>query len=112
VDECAEEMETQNLIGLNDDEETDGKESDDEEKKPASFSMQNVSEFSQMSDALQEMMVKIQSTGHAALDRASAQMGDAIYNIRKFLRDKKLEENAKRSGKQTSLVGFFSPNSK
>jgi hypothetical protein len=45
------------------------------------------------------------------LDRASAQMGDAIYNIRKFLRDKKLEENAKKSGKQTSLVAFFRPNS-
>jgi hypothetical protein len=104
-------METENLINLNADEETYGEENDDEDKKPASFSMENVLELSQMSDVLQDMMVKIQSTGHAALDRTSAQMGDAIYNIRKFLRDKKLEENAKKSGKQTSLVAFFRPNS-
>ena len=76
---------------------------------PAEFSEEQALELDQMSHALQEMMVKIQSTGHAFLDRASAQMGDVIYNMRKFLRDKKLEAKTKKTQKQTSLVASFHP---
>jgi hypothetical protein len=55
------------------------------------------------------LLVKNYSSGHPALGKASDHMGDAIYNIRKYLREKKLEEKQKKTGNQVSLTAFFRP---
>jgi hypothetical protein len=108
LDECVEEMQVENLLDLNaaDD---DDEEFEDSNKKPAAISENDRKEMSQVSDAMEELLVKIDSSGHPALGKASVQMGDAIYNIRKYLREKKLEEKQKKTGKQVSLTAFFRP---
>jgi hypothetical protein len=76
---------------------------------PVAFSENDRKEMSQVSDAMEELLTKIDSSGHPALVKASVQMGDAIHNIRSYLREKKLEEKQKKTGKKVSLTAFFRP---